>query len=241
MTYVPNKWLIYVLTPPKIQAKVHPTKITNYQHCQISWLQCPPKFEPKLVQQHHKLPTLPKFHKSPTFSRLHHDQKIQHFKNAPKPTLQYDQSYNAPNSNKITQQHNDNVSTTNFQFRISNSQISDCRFAKFQVSKFQSFNFQNFKRINLLNKFSRDKSPKKTSKKGQISMDKSSKDRSPWTLLQRTNLHEHIFIKGKSPEQIFKGQISMNKSSRTTPNPKFSLPRLKKFHFLNAQFLNPNL
>ena len=140
MTYVPNKWLTYVLTPPKIQAKVHPTKITNYQHCQISWLQCPPKVEPKLVQQHHKLPTLPKFHKSPTLSRLHHDQKIQHFKNAPKPTLQYDQSYNAPNSNKITQ-HNDNVSTSNFQFQISNSQLH------IQIFKSQIFNskFSNFR------------------------------------------------------------------------------------------------
>ena len=64
----------------------------------------------------------PKFYKPPTLSKLHHDQKkkkgkIQHFKNAPKPTLQHDQSYNAPNSNKITQQ-NDNVSPSNFQWSM---------------------------------------------------------------------------------------------------------------------------
>ena len=108
----------------------------------------PPKFKPKLIQQHHKLPTLPKFHKPPTLSRLHHDQKIQHFKNAPKPTLQYDQSYNAPNSNKITQQHNDNVSTSNFQFQISNSRLhvqiftSQISNSKFSNSKFSNPNFQ---------------------------------------------------------------------------------------------------
>ena len=39
-----------------------------------------------------------------------------------------------------------------------------------------------------------------------------------------------------------KGQISMDESSRKTPNPKFSIliPKIKKFHILNAQFLNPN-
>ena len=86
----------------QIQAKVHPTNITNYQHCQNFMTSMIPKSKPKLIQQHHKLPTLPKFHKPPTLSRLHHDQKIQHFKNAHNPTLQHDQSYNAPNSNKIT-------------------------------------------------------------------------------------------------------------------------------------------
>ena len=121
-----------------------------------------PKFKPKLIQQHHKLPTLPKFHKPPTLSRLHHDQKIQHFKNAPNPTLQHDQSYNAPNYNKIAQQHNDNVSTSNFQFQISNSQlhvqiftsqisnskISNSKFSNPKISspnfQFQIFKFQIF-------------------------------------------------------------------------------------------------
>ena len=40
--------------------------------------------------------------------------KNKHFKNAPKPTLQHDQSYNTSNSNKNTQR-NDNVSPSNFQ------------------------------------------------------------------------------------------------------------------------------
>ena len=71
-----------------------------------------PKSKPKLIQQHHNLPTLSKFHKPPTLSKLNHDKKnlknkkMQHFKNAPKPTLQHDQSYNAPNSNnKMTMYH----------------------------------------------------------------------------------------------------------------------------------------
>ena len=59
-----------------------------------TWM--PTKFKPRLIQQHHKLPILPKFHKPPTLSRLHHDQKIQHFINAPKPTFpKHDQSHNA--------------------------------------------------------------------------------------------------------------------------------------------------
>ena len=148
---------------PKMQAKVHPTNTINYQHCQNFTISMLPKFMPKFVQQHHKLPTLPKFHKPPALSKLHHDQKIQHFKNAPKPTLQHDQSYNAPNSNRITQQHNDNVSTSIFQIQISNSelhvqiftsQISNSKFSnskysnpKFFRSKLSIPNFQipNFK------------------------------------------------------------------------------------------------
>ena len=43
--------------------------------------------------------------------------KNKHFKNAPKPTLQHDQSYNTPNSNKNTQQ-NGNVSPSNFQWNM---------------------------------------------------------------------------------------------------------------------------
>ena len=43
--------------------------------------------------------------------------KNKHFKNAPKPTVQHDQSYNASNSNKRTQQ-NDNVSPSNFQWNM---------------------------------------------------------------------------------------------------------------------------
>ena len=35
----------------------------------------PPKSKPKFIQQHHKLSTLPKFHKPPTLSKLHYDQK----------------------------------------------------------------------------------------------------------------------------------------------------------------------
>ena len=56
--------------------------ITNYQHCQNS-----------ISHQH-----------CPSYTMI----KNKHFKNAPKPTLQHDQSYNTPNSNKNTQQ-NDNV------------------------------------------------------------------------------------------------------------------------------------
>ena len=48
--------------PPKIQAKVHPTNIRNYQHCQNFMISMIPKFKPKFIQQHHKLPTWPKFH-----------------------------------------------------------------------------------------------------------------------------------------------------------------------------------
>ena len=64
-----------------------------------------PKSKSKLIQQHHNLPTLSKFHKPPTLSKFtpwQKKKKIQHFKNAPKPTLQHDQSYNAPNSNNHT-------------------------------------------------------------------------------------------------------------------------------------------
>ena len=43
--------------------------------------------------------------------------KNKHFKNAPKATLQHDQSYNTPNSNKNTQQ-NGNVSPSNFQWNM---------------------------------------------------------------------------------------------------------------------------
>ena len=101
----------------------------------------PPKFKPKLIQQHHKLPTMPKFHKPPTLSRLHRDQKMQHFKNAPKPTLQHDQSYNAPNSNKITQQHNDNALTSNFQFQISNCKFQTLNFSKSGTIFFQIISY----------------------------------------------------------------------------------------------------
>ena len=157
---------------PKMQAKVHPTNTINYQHCQNFTISMLPKFMPKFVQQHHKLPTLPKFHdfdapkiqakthqqhhklptfskfhKPPALSKLHHDQKIQHFKNAPKPTLQHDQSYNAPNSNRITQQHNDNVSTSIFQIQISNSELhvqiftSHISNSKFSNSKYSNPKF----------------------------------------------------------------------------------------------------
>ena len=34
-----------------------------------------PKSKPKLIQQHHNLPTLSKFHKPLTLSKLHHDKK----------------------------------------------------------------------------------------------------------------------------------------------------------------------
>ena len=37
--------------PPKIQAKVHPTNITNYQHCQNFTISMLPKSKPKLIQQ----------------------------------------------------------------------------------------------------------------------------------------------------------------------------------------------
>ena len=50
--------------------------ITNYQHCQNS-----------ISHQH-----------CPSYTMI----KNKHFKNAPKPTLQHDQSYNAPNSNNHT-------------------------------------------------------------------------------------------------------------------------------------------
>ena len=77
-----------------------------------------PKSKPRFIQQHHKLPTLSKFHKPPTLSKLHTMiKKNEHFKNAPKPTLQHDQSYNTPISNKNTQQ-NDNVSASNFQWSM---------------------------------------------------------------------------------------------------------------------------
>ena len=99
----PTQQIFHNFKAPKIQAKVHPTNITNYQHWQNFTVSKLPKLKPKFVQQHHKLPTLPKFHKPPTLSKLYHNQKIQHLKNAPKPTLQHDQLYNAPNSNKITQ------------------------------------------------------------------------------------------------------------------------------------------
>ena len=62
--------------------------ITNYQHCQnsISHQYCP------------------------SYTMINN----KHFKNALKPTLQHDQSYNTSNSNKNTQR-NDNFSPSNFQ------------------------------------------------------------------------------------------------------------------------------
>ena len=65
--------------------------ITNYQHCQNS-----------ISHQH-----------CPSYTMI----KNEHFKNAPKLTLQHDQSYNAPNFNKNTQQ-NDNGSPSNFQWSM---------------------------------------------------------------------------------------------------------------------------
>ena len=93
----PTTQIFHYVHAPKIQAKIHPTisQIIYITQNSISHQHCP----------------------NYTMTKKKKKGKIQHFKNAPKPTLQHDQSYNAPNSNKITQQ-NDNVSPSNFQWSM---------------------------------------------------------------------------------------------------------------------------
>ena len=72
----------------------------------------------KFIQQHHILPTLPKFitYQHCSSYTMPKNTTIQ---NIPlKPRLQHDRPYNVPNFNNSTQQQNDNVSTSNFQWNI---------------------------------------------------------------------------------------------------------------------------
>ena len=77
-----------------------------------------PKIQAKILSTTSQITNIAKIHEPPTLSKLHHDQKIQQFKNAPKPRLQHGQPCNASNFNKTTQQHNDNVPTSNSQWNM---------------------------------------------------------------------------------------------------------------------------
>ena len=75
-----------------------------------------PKSKTKLIQQHYNLPTLSKFHKPPTLSKLYHDKKYNTSK------MLQSQHYNMinhtmPQTPTITQQ-NDNGSPSNFQWSM---------------------------------------------------------------------------------------------------------------------------
>ena len=118
----------------------------------------------------------------------------------------------------------------------------------------------NLQKEKFLNKSSKDKSPwthlhKRKNLLNKSSwiylherknlLNKSSKGEISWKNFQRTNLHEHIFIKEKiswinllkekSSEQIFKGQISMNKFQKINDE-KFSKDFIKinGFSFLKG-------
>ena len=105
----------------------------------------------KFIQQHQKLPTLPKFMTHQHCSSYIMPKKYNNSKNVPKPRLKCDQPCNAPNFNKSTRQQNDNVSTSNSQFQMSNfqSQVLSFQFQIFKSqifnSKFSSFKFQTSK------------------------------------------------------------------------------------------------
>ena len=75
---------------------------------------------PKFIQQHHDLPTLSKFHKPPTLSKLHHEKKK---KTTTTTTLQecskanifkHDQSHNALKfqNNQMTISHHETFNKT---------------------------------------------------------------------------------------------------------------------------------
>ena len=87
-----------------------------------------------------------------------------------------------------------------------------------QIFKREKSPKQIFKRKNLLNKSSKDKSPRThLHEKGKNLLNKSSNDKSPWT-----HLHENE----KSPDPIFKGQISINKFQKINDE-KFSKDFIK--------------
>ena len=78
----------------------------------FSQIQCPQNSSNNITDYQHYQNFISHQH-CPSYTMI----KNKHFKNAPKPTLQHDQSYNASNSNKRTQQ-NDNVSPLNFQWNM---------------------------------------------------------------------------------------------------------------------------
>ena len=68
-----------------------------------------PKSKPKFIQQHYNLPTLSKFHKPPTLSKLHHDQKTTLQECSKANIFKHDQSHNAPKfqNNQMTISHHE--------------------------------------------------------------------------------------------------------------------------------------
>ena len=66
-----------------------------------------PKSKPKFIQQHYNLPTLSKFHKPPTLSKLHHDQKTTLQECSKAKIFKHDQSHNDPKfqNNQMTISH----------------------------------------------------------------------------------------------------------------------------------------
>ena len=76
-----------------------------------------PKSKPKFIQQHHHLPTLSKFHKPPTLSKLHHEKKkttttLQECSKAN--IFKHDQSHNALKfqNNQMTISHHETFNKT---------------------------------------------------------------------------------------------------------------------------------
>ena len=94
-------------------------------------------------------------------------------------------------------------------------EVNSC-FSCRKLKEEKSPKLQSFKGKISVNKFSKEKFPWTYlhKRKNHLSF-KFSKDKSPWPHLhKRKNLHEQIFMKKeKSPEEIIKGQISMNTSS----------------------------
>ena len=114
----------------------------------------PPKSKPKFIQQHHKLSTLPKFHKPPTLSKLHHGQKY----NTSKMVQSQDYKMTNLQCPKFQQEYtttqwqclNIKLSIPNLKFSIPSFKFSIPNF-KFSIPNFKfsilSFKFQipNFK------------------------------------------------------------------------------------------------
>ena len=71
------------------------------------------KSKPKFIQQHHNLPTLSKFQKPPTLSKLH--PKKTHFKNSPKPIFPNTINHTMPpkfQNNQMTISHHETFNET---------------------------------------------------------------------------------------------------------------------------------
>ena len=86
---------------------IHISLTQNFHNAILS------KSKPKFIQQHHNLPTLSKFQKPPTLSKLH--PKKTHFKNSPKPIFPNTINHTMPpkfQNNQMTISHHETFNET---------------------------------------------------------------------------------------------------------------------------------